>query len=108
MARSQVNYRKLVGRVGNEYYFLDYTFENGDHKGAVGSIMVLVTKDDPTTCFDRSYPEYEGALMDFLKEVHAVFAECVGGGRCFKRGQKFDEVFDQELVDKVNEVEGES
>ena len=44
--KNQTDYGKLIGRKGNEYYFLDYTFEDRDFKGAVGSVMVPVTKEE--------------------------------------------------------------
>jgi hypothetical protein len=112
MPRSQTNYGKLVGRIGNEYYFLDYVFKQDKHRGAVGSIMFPVTREH-IDCrgaiddFDRSHPEYEEALMHFLKRDDVEFVECIGGGRCFESRQEFNEVFDQELIDKINEAEGE-
>lgn len=52
---------------------------------------------------------YGKELMELLhnqdKDVELV--ECVGGGRCFDANTEYDEVFDQELLDKINAVETE-
>ena len=43
--RTQTNYDKLIGRKGEEYYYLDYVFTHRqDFKGATGSIMRPVTE----------------------------------------------------------------
>lgn len=46
MRKQETKYGKLIGRQGDEYYYLDYTFEDGTFKGAVGSIMRPVTIEE--------------------------------------------------------------
>ncbi len=39
------SYYKLIGKIGNEYYFLDETFEHSKNfKGATGTILAPVTQ----------------------------------------------------------------
>lgn len=69
--------------------------------------LVLNTDGDEAV-YDLSYADtYGEALMELLhnrgEDVELV--ECVGGGRCFHEDTEYDEVFDQELLDKINEVE---
>ncbi len=47
MKEKQTDYKKLVSRKGNEYYFVDYIFEHSDSfQGAVGSILVPISKKE--------------------------------------------------------------
>lgn len=148
--KKQENIKKLVGRIGEAYYFCDYIFEDGKNfKGATGSILRPInleeyegrtsienkrdyakeawqqavaehqTEDslddwmeyndypDEEFIFDLSYPEYAEELrriFEYSDEDYPVI-ECTGGGRCFDKNQKFDEVYDQKLLDRILEVE---
>lgn len=44
--REQKNYGELIGRIDDEYYFLDYTFDHGDFKGATGTVLRPIPKDE--------------------------------------------------------------
>ena len=45
--REKTKYNKLIGRIGNEYYFLDYLFfDNDGFKGATGTIMYPMTENE--------------------------------------------------------------
>lgn len=47
MSREQKNIKKLVGRIGNEYYFCDYIFNNDDtFHGVVGTELRPVSKEE--------------------------------------------------------------
>ena len=47
MNRKQTDYDKLVGRIGNEYYFCDYIFRHyRDFKGATATILRPVSEDE--------------------------------------------------------------
>lgn len=148
--RKETRYDKLVGEKDGDFYFCDYIFYEGeDFKGATGTVLTPVTKED---YLDRT--EGEG-LLDYLREIwqqavsagqteksledwaeevinidgdEAVFDlsgydlwgqlrqigyneeeypvfQCSGGGRCFGRFDKFDKVYDQELLDKIRKIE---
>lgn len=70
--KQQTDYNKLVGRIGEEYYFLDYTFEHSpDFRGATGSSIRAV-----------SLAEYEErtsetGLIEYLGEL---WADAVASG----------------------------
>ena len=62
MSRKQTNYNKLVGRIGNEYYFCDYIFRHSpDLKGATATILRPVShgeyyeRMDPTSSDTQDY-----------------------------------------------------
>lgn len=44
--RQQTDYNKLVGVIDGDYYFLDYTFDHGDFKGATATVLRPVPKDE--------------------------------------------------------------
>ena len=45
--RKEVFYNKLIGKIENEYYFLDRTFDEGkNYKGAVGTIVEVLTEEE--------------------------------------------------------------
>lgn len=141
--RKQRDYKKLIGRIGNEYYFLDYIFYNGkDFKGATGSIMSPLTEEEYLERVDNYFDydnmrefwqqaveakrtdlglddwiemvkdtdgengviddshenTYGEALKEKLGEEKAFRIECIGGGRCFDKNQKWDEIFDKKLL----------
>ena len=150
--KRETKYNQLVGRIGDEYYFLDYTFHHGDDfKGATGSELSPLTEDeynervesyfDPENMrdswrqavsdsstdlslsdwielvkdtdgeenvIDRSYADTYGEELKKRLGDKAFEVECLGGGRCFEAGMKFDEVFNQKLVDIINQFEEEA
>lgn len=61
--RNQVNYNKLVARRGDEFVFCDYTFEDGNFKGATGSVLRPVSQDE----YDERTSE--SGLIDYLGEL---------------------------------------
>ena len=47
MDNEETKYNKLIGKIGDEYYFLDHTFNHADNfKGAVGSTMQPLTEEE--------------------------------------------------------------
>ena len=152
--RKEVKYNELIGRIGDEYYSLDYIFENGEmngkpFKGACGSCFSPVTKeeadrrneeartisrwneyvdfwrdsvaagkttdsfedwielvideaDGPCISFDASYPMVAEKVAE---KAGTEYAECTGGGRCFKAGMKWDELYRPDLLKLILEVE---
>lgn len=148
--RTQQNYNKLIGRIENEYYFLDYIFYDGkDFKGATGSVMSPLTEDEYDERVD-DYFSYENmrefwqqavkakrtdlGLDEWIEEVKntdgengviddsysasygeilkeklgnekAFMIECVGGGRCFDKKMKWDELFSKTLWEAIKKSE---
>ena len=146
--KEETKYNKIVGRIGNDYYFLDYTFLHSDNfRGATGSKLSPLTEDEYNKrvedyfnidnmreywqqaveakktdlglddwielvrdtdgeeyIIDRSDEPYAEILREMLG--HEAFeVECVGGGRCFKKNMKFDEVYNKKLVKEINKFE---
>lgn len=49
--RNETKYNKLVGRIGDAYIFLDYTFEHSpDFRGATGSSIRPVSRERAGYC----------------------------------------------------------
>lgn len=69
--REQNNHHKLVGRIGNDYYFLDYTFADGDFKGATGTVLTPISKSEYE---DRTDPESE-TCQDWFREIWKMAVE---------------------------------
>ena len=67
-------------------------------------------EEDENFVFDMSYAEYHDKIREVLgvTEEDYPMIECVGGGRCFSKNMKFDKVFNQKLVDVINEFEEEA
>jgi len=68
--RKQKNFNKLVGRIGNDYYFCDYIFIDGKmnnelFQGATGTVLNPVSKEEYE---ERTDPESEECL-DYFKEI---------------------------------------
>lgn len=70
--REQVNFNKLVGRRGDEYYFCDYIFNQGSFKGATATVLRPIPKDEYDERTDRSN------LIDYLEEP---WKEAVAAGQ---------------------------
>lgn len=158
------NYDTLVGRIGDEFYFLDSIFIHNDgFKGATGTNVMPVSKSyyEYATSEDGILERYMDAMGedewistlglnredfededDLIKEIedgiyqlysvgqlnpfeevgsdmeeqmralpqfssseeYPVF-EIIGGGRIFGKETKFDEIYNQELFDKIKEIE---
>ena len=62
--------------------------------------------DGDEAFFDLSYPELWEQLRDlgYSEKEYPVF-ECTGGGRCFGNNDKYDKIYNQELLDKITEIE---
>jgi len=92
--RKQTNYNQLVGRIGNEYYFCDYIFEQDtDFKGATATVLSPVPKE---TYDDIMDPESDAAkdrfeelwvesvksgttelgLLDYIAELNYTADDC--------------------------------
>lgn len=67
MARKQKKIQKLVGRIGDEYYFVDYFFDDTLHgdpfMGATASILRPVTADE------YEYRTEGDGLYEYLEEI---------------------------------------
>jgi hypothetical protein len=158
------NYDALVGRVGDEYYFLDEIFKYKDgFKGATGTVVMPVSKayyeyatsedgilerymdamgedewistlgldredfedeDDLIKAIENGIYQlyYVGELNPFEEvgsdleeqmralpqfassEEYPVFG-VIGGGRIFGKDVVFDEIYNQELYDKIKQIE---
>ena len=157
-------YNILVGRIGDEYYFLDKIFKYNDgFKGATGTVVMPVSKEYfeqatseegileryvdamgedewiSTLGLDREdfkdeddlmkaiedgiYQLYLNGELNYFEEVGSdlenqlralpKFAsseeyplfEVIGGGRVFSKDREFDEIYNQELFDKIKEIE---
>ena len=158
------NYDTLVGRIGDEYYFLDEIFKYNDgFKGATGTVVMPVSKeyyeyatsedgilerymdamgedewistlgldredfedeDDLTKAIengiwqlyyvgelnpfeevDSDLEEQMRALPQFASSEEFPIFEIIGGGRIFDKEREFDEIYNQELFDKIKEIE---
>ena len=53
--RQQTDYKKLIGKKDNTYYFLDYVFEDGAFKGATWTTMERLTVEE----MNRRVEEYD-------------------------------------------------
>ena len=146
--RTQTTYQKLIGRIDNEYYFLDYVFETDAYKGAVASVLSPVSfeemeyrrenfdedgelwkdavandrtelghkewaahvlrLDGDDAVIDLSYfSTYGEELLQRLDPEHEVYeyTEGVGGGRSFRPDMKWDELYEPELWQIIQQYE---
>ena len=46
MNKEETQIHKLIGRIGEEYYFCDYVFKDKNFKGATGTLMHPVTAEE--------------------------------------------------------------
>jgi len=66
--RQETPYNKLIGRIGDEYYFLDYTFEHSDNfKGATGSVLTPLTEEECQERNDQASEDSE--MVEFWKQA---------------------------------------
>ncbi|KKM72115.1 hypothetical protein LCGC14_1423730 [marine sediment metagenome] len=68
----------------------------------------VVATDGDDAIFDQSYSDTYGEdLLDRLDPEREEYelVECTGGGRCFNHEDKWDEVFDAELVKVIASYE---
>jgi len=64
--KKQTDIKKLVGRIGNDYYICDYLFKHSDgFKGATATVLCPVSSDHYT---ERTDPESEIAV-DYFEEI---------------------------------------
>ena len=86
--KKQDDFNKLVGRIGDSYYFCDYIFEDSNgFKGATGTVLEPVSKQqyEDDTSEDRLEERFEDcwaeavkakqteqSLANYAKEVFAV------------------------------------
>jgi hypothetical protein len=162
--KTQDNYNALIGRIGDEFYFLDYIFKHNDgFKGATGTIVMPVSKEyyeyatseegilerymdamgedewistlgldrdnfedendltkaiedgiwqlynagelNPFDEVDSNIEEQMRALPQFASSEEYPVFEVIGGGRSFDKERVFDEIYNQELFDKIKEAE---
>ena len=88
--REEKKINKLVGRIGDEYYFCDYIFSHDDFHGAKGTILRPVNKD-----------EYEGAMdiKNAKDRFYDLWAEAVED----RRTEESLEDYCQNIIDCDNE-----
>lgn len=143
--RKQTDYYELIGRIDEDYYFLDYIFEDGDFKGATATVVRPVPKDETedkdllrswadelwrmavaennTDMGLDDWMEYnditaeqmfdtdmKGVIWDKMRELYpdedeTPLFEYIGGGRSFSKGMKWDEVFNQKLLNIIEDIE---
>ena len=154
IVKTETTEKKLVGRIGNNYYFCDtiFEYENG-LKGATATVLCPVSREiyeqrtDPTdsdtldwfeecwkgavqtghttkgleawaeevlavdgdeAVFDFSGYDYwddlRNAVPELTEEDYPVF-ECVGGGRSFRPNMQWDEIYNEELWNRIKEIE---
>ena len=86
--KRETKYNQLVGRIGDEYYFLDYTFHHGDDfKGATGSELSPLTEDEYNERVESYFdPEnmrdsWRQAVSDSSTDLNHVnvTGECIHG-----------------------------
>lgn len=89
--RNETKYYKPVGIKNGSIYFLDYTFDNGDFKGATGTVFDPITQNDIDEFNDKN----------FLKDVyHDTWVESVKSGNT-------EESLEDFINDLYNFCEGE-
>lgn len=58
------------------------------------------------SAIDESYFNTYGVqLAELLGNDKCFITNCTGGGRCFTKDMEFDEIFDQSLIDLINQYE---
>lgn len=62
--------------------------------------------DGDNAIYDLSYHNLHEQLREIgISEEDFPVIVCSGGGRCFNADDEFDEVYDQELLDKIRAIE---
>jgi len=109
MSRKETKYNELIGRIGDDFYFLEYIFEAGDFCGAVANIVRPVSPNEAQYMRDTWDSDGEGWRM-------AVDAESTTLGLDEWREQVlaidgddavFDICSDYEMEKKIIEIAGE-
>jgi len=89
--RNETRYDKPVGIKDGKIYFLDYTFEDGDFKGATGTVFEPITQNEIDENNDK----------DFVKDIYKdSWVESVKAGHTEESLEDFAE-------DIINHCEGE-
>lgn len=77
-------------------------------KGLDAYVEEILSIDGDEAVYDMSGYAYwdmiREAIPELTEEAYPVF-ECVGGGRCFDKDMKFDEVYNQALLDEIAQYE---
>jgi hypothetical protein len=105
--REEIKFNKVVDFTDRTITFLNYTFYdklNGEnHCGAVGSIILLLTKEE---CDEYEHIEepsliIQESIKDFLKDKNIQYHKMLfdGGGRVFK--EDFDGNVSKELNNEI-------
>ena len=90
--RKEIIYNKLIGKINNEYYFLDYTFNQGKgFKGATGTVVEVLTEEKRD---ERVENYFDADNMKYLWE------QAVNGDRTV--------LGLDDWIDLVRETDGES
>lgn len=64
----RTEYNKLIGRIGEKYYFLDDIFQYDDNfKGATGSVLIPLTEEECQEINEQANDDSE--LTDFWKQA---------------------------------------
>jgi hypothetical protein len=86
-------YNKLVGRKGNEYYFLDYVFKHeNDFMGAVGTVVTPV---------DSNYFEYATSRDGLAERYLDAMSESEW---CNTLGLDEDDCTEEEIIDGIENL----
>ncbi len=70
--RKEKKYFKPIGIKDGSIYFLDYTFEDGDFKGAVGTVFDPVTKNYIDSITNEDWIEYSRDLWKSAVETNST------------------------------------
>lgn len=107
---SKAEYEERTSQEELEDRFSDVWREAVASGSTTDSLSVWVEQafdiDGDEMVFDLSYSRYWDQLRElgFNDEEYPLF-ECTGGGRCFSKDIKFDEVYDQGLLNKIIAIE---
>lgn len=132
MTRKQVNYNRIVGRRGNDtYYILQHVYDyDGIHRGAVGVRLRPIPKRETAgeataktpsivaTCCNHDYSSLNDDVVDLYNaelpadhddSEEAEFSECIGSGRCFRQSDAdpatWDAIYAPDLLPIIAEYE---
>jgi hypothetical protein len=70
--RNETKYFKPVGIKDGSIYFLDYTFNNGDFKGATGTVFDPITQEEIDEYNDKNFVKdiYKDSWVESVKSGH--------------------------------------
>jgi hypothetical protein len=94
----------LLERLGE--WWKNAVDNNSTELGKVEWVRDIYNRDGDDALYDLSGYDLWDQLRNIglTEEDYPVF-NCIGGGRCFDKNMKFDKVYDQKLVDIINQYE---